>query len=113
MSDNLNEQIALKLGWRKLEGWELLPEHGDKPQWKDPSPNYLLRRYHDNPPDFEHEWKHAGPLWAELVRNLGTRMAMDRVGLEVLDVMGMYPSEDELKAATCRAWLAWKEEINP
>ncbi len=97
-----NEKIALELGWIRVEtayrwGYQNF-------YWK--SPEGLWYR---NPPDFLHDWAHAGPLWGEMVGAVGLLQTTNWISWKVLQE-GRHPTDAELMLATCRAWLAWKEE---
>ena len=99
---NTNEQIALEREWRS----EFRRPDPDDPESR--GKEYWFSPGSDKPqhlPDFEHDWAHAGPLWDNLVNNVGLDKAFNRVWHLMTD-----DTELELIGATCAAWLAWKKE---
>ena len=103
-----NEQIALALGWTRFMtdfGGSELRQHG----WHAPPPWPGGDKWHWSPPDFEHEWVHAGPLWGELVRELGMAAAYHRVSNQLTNNRRI-ASDEELMEAIAGAWLAWQKE---
>lgn len=105
MADTMNEEIARKLGWRKLSPgvWR----HPDGAIW-------------NAVPDFEHDWAHAGLLLEEMVdarywsANISSPVAgeswllyMEEEGEILFNISGR---GDTLTEAISRAWLAWKKE---
>ncbi len=94
-----NKQIARQLGWRQ----ETHPTRGKR--WRDPD------GYWCNPlPDFEHDWAHAGPLWQEMVNDLGWKKVCFLLWVQFPDCWDADNAELSLKITIARAWLAWKKE---
>ncbi len=107
-----NERIALLRGWIKdvcpFTGHDAWTWMGDVPWMNDP-------------PDFLHEWEHAGPLLSEIIRGLGDSDEL-HLGTDWLSLNGVIYSAEEnvygtpgwpntgLTEAISHAWLAWKEE---
>lgn len=101
-----NEAIAL------LRGWKYHPENSYGEQWLSPSYDWHVR-----PPDYLHDWQHAGPLQVELWE-AGFDMCHDFLdgtfywwkisddSLEPLDD-GRENTMDVM-VATGLDWLAWK-----
>ena len=100
-----NEQIALELGWRKEPVWNM---HGPlKGGWVWVSPDKDVP-VQIHPPDFEHDWEHAGPLLEELFEKCRTFKEFLRVMTEIFWCMA--DNECTLTEATALDWLAWKKE---
>lgn len=98
-----NEQIALELGWTR---------YGITSAWNDPCGGL-----HEHPPDFEHDWAHAGPLLEELTSD--DNAVGDLVHYGFAPDWGMSREvkhetvtvrADTATQAIARAWLAWKKE---
>ncbi len=101
-----NERIALlrgyTRGYHKVEGtcW-----HG---------PDGFTFSYTD-PPDYLHEWEHAGPLLEELKQEFGVILPIGnnpwhQVSLRHRHRQTEHITGDTLTEAISRAWIAWKEE---
>jgi hypothetical protein len=91
MDDNeLNEAIAVKLGWRK--GRVLVGLSVEHTRWADGN---VQQR---SAPDYTHDWRLAGELLEELPAS--TRMRL----------MCMSHNKSTMKRHICVEWLAWKEQ---
>ncbi len=103
-----NGQIALKLGWTTKV-------YGRTQYWFGPGlvarEEIMLGKTRVlRPPDFEHDWAHAGPLWAEMVNELGWKKVCFLLWVQFPNCWDADNTELSLRIAISRAWLAWKKE---